>query len=248
MVLGDHIRKGKHLVPPAIAAGLPLQETTWHMERLPDLFWLGFIAGRVGRRSASDLAQDMAYGIEATINRVRGDKKAVRAYIISEHLGFTAEERDQIIADHEQSAWLKALSPHLKAQASIWPEFPARYLVNKGKSNTKAAVSSLIEEIRSLLGQCMYRHDSLSLSMQAIALMTEMRSGHLYINEGLSIPDLNAVFDYPNTEESKHAAGFIVASCNAMIMGRNGPFTASDYAWPRHFWNSCYHLQPCEHE
>jgi hypothetical protein len=247
MVLNDHVRKGKKLVPRLIAEGFSLEETRWHVDRLPELFWLGFVAGRVGNLQACDIAHEMAKGIEATVNRMRGNSKAVRAYAMSEHLAFTAAERSQIVRDHKDSNWLMALGPSLSALSAIWPDFPARYLA-KSTRTTKKELRSLVDEIKALLGQSLHRHDKLSLNIQAIALATEMRSGHLYFAKGLDIPDLNAVFDYPKTDESQKAAGFIVTACSSMIMLQIEGLDIPRFKWQRLFWNTCYGLQRCEYE
>ena len=59
--------------------------------------------------------------------------------------------------------------------------------------------------------------------MQATTVALECRTEKLFIAEGLDIPDLNTIFDYPDTEESQHAAGFVVTTCGGMILNRKGP-------------------------
>jgi len=84
--------------------------------------------------------------------------------------------------------------------------------------------------------------------IQATTVALECRTGHMSFAQGLAIPDLNAVVDYPATEESRHAAGFVVATCGQTILSRNDPDEPMEFSWQRLFWNCCYRLEPCEYE
>ncbi|UUO08691.1 hypothetical protein M4951_10310 [Blastopirellula sp. J2-11] len=242
MVLEDHQRRGRMLVPPMF--DMPLQETRWHVERLPELFWLAFVGKRLGDRQVLELAYEMAVDVEATIKRVRKDDKAFRAYFPSEHMSCSESERKQVVADHSNAKWLRELRPHFAEMAAVWNGLPFRYLA----SDIDEPTDDLILEIKGILQECSHRHDKRALVIQATIVALEFRTEKMFVAQGLDIPDLNAVFDYPETEESQHAAGFVVTTCGQTILCRKGPDEAPDFSWQRSFWNVCYRLEPCEYE
>jgi hypothetical protein len=245
MVLEDHVRKGKKLIPPLLAMDSPVESTTWHVERLPELFWIALLTARVGPEEAFNLVLQMAQGIQATIERARNGAAPIRSYFMSEHLSFSSAERQQVVDEHRDSEWLHALRPHFDDLAAVWPGLPARYL--SAGEPTKGLIG-LVEEVKAIVGQCLHRHDRLALIAQTTVVAAEASSGHLMFAQGLTIPDLNAIFDYPNSDESRHAAGFVVTTCSSIILLPHGPNSPPVFTWPRQFWNRCYRLQPCEHD
>jgi len=225
---------------------MPLQQTVWHIERLPELFWLAFVSRRIGYSATLELAYRMALDIESTVHRVRGNDMAFRAYLPSEHNSCSDREKEQIFADHRNSDWLGELQLHLLDMLGIWAELPFRYLLPTRMSDSKNP--KIASEVKAIIGDCSDRHDKLALIVQAMLFSLECRTEKLFFAPGLDIPDLNAVFDYPNTDESKHAAGFIVASCGGIVLHRGAPQEELDFTWQRSFWNACFRLEPSKHE
>ena len=244
MVLKDHVRRGKKFIPRM--HDLPVRETVWHMERLPELFWLAFVVNRLDARATLELAYEMAVDIESTVKRMRSDKKAFRAYWLSEHNSCSDNEREQIVTDHGDSNWLRELEPHFVDMTLLWPDLPVSYLISP--TDDRTTIPEIVGEVKDLLRHCSYRYDKRALVIQAMTVALESRTRHLFFPRDLDIPDLNAVFNYPNTEESRHAAGFVVTSCGAMTLCRSGPNGEPDFQWQRSFWNSCFRQEPCEYE
>jgi hypothetical protein len=242
MVLKNHVRRGKKLLPPMIAAGHPIELGNWPIDRLPELFWLAAMVERFGKREACDLVADMTKAIQDSVAGVAGTSQVIRSYLMSEHSQLSSLERETIVKTHRRSSWLKVIQPLIADYCVVWPDLPAGYLAMR---KSRRSGKTLAKELKELLRRFSHRHDPLALIVQAIVVSTEIRSGHCGIASGLRIPDLNAVFEYPNTDESQHAAGFVVAMCGQMVrFGRKD----SDFSWHRRFWNNCYRLQPCEHE
>lgn len=242
MVLEDHLKRGRRFIPPLLTK--PIQQSNWRMERLPEMFWLAFVGNRIGDRRVLALAYEMARDVEATIKQLRQNEKAFRAQLPTEHLSCTAAEKQRLLADHGDAVWLREFQPHLADMIAIWPGLPLGYLAPKPAAKSEA----IVREIKQQLAQCRERHDTRSLVMQATTVAIELQLGRLTVFEGMTIPDFNAIFDYPKTEESQMAAGFVVTACGQVVLCSAGADRQHDFAWPRAFWNSCYRLEPCEHE
>lgn len=245
MVLEDHKRKGKTFIPPLLADGVPLRETFWHMERLPEIFWIAVIIERLGLEVALERVFELTQAIQATISRLRESDKVVRPYLTSSHMDFSRVEREAILDEHREADWLKTLNALIADLVVVWPQFPLAYLA---VTESSAELDVLVKEVKKQIGCCLDRHDELALHVQAIVVATELRAGNTKLPKGLGIPDLNALFEYPESEESQHAAGFVVTSCNSIVSGPPNTGEDGDASWPRTFWNRCYKLDSCEYE
>lgn len=242
MALDDHVKRGKKLLPPMIAAGHPIELANWPLDRVPEFFWLALMVERFGRRETLDLATRMSKAIHSTINKARSEFKVIRAYLLSEHREFTEAERKKIMSASRRSKWFQAISPFIAELLVIWPELPAGYLATKESRPDKA---KLTKEIKDVLGRFSHRHDELAAVVQAIVAIAEIRSGHVSKAQGLAWPNLDAIIDDPTSDEAKYVAGFAVVTCGQLNrFGREAP----DLIWNRSFWNCCYRLQPCEYE
>lgn len=59
----------------------------------------------------------------------------------------------------------------------------------------------------------------------------------------MDIPDFNSLFDAPDSEEAKKAAGFVRNSVKQEYMfGLHG----YDNSWTKSFWNQSYYLDDCD--
>jgi hypothetical protein len=240
MPLDDHKKVGRKLIPPMLASGHPITQTNWQIDRQPQLFWIASLIRQIGFDVTYDAIVDMANDIDNAIETCRGSRAIVRSYLLSEHSKLTAAEKQAILESGRDSSWFKQISPTIGELTSLIPELPANYLGIQTARNK----SQILEELKLTLSECDHRHELLALQAQSVALGAEFATGHCSIAEGLTLPDFKDICDYPNTEDSKRAAGFIVTSCNLMVMGvpqENGP----DFTWQRTFWNACYSLDDC---
>jgi hypothetical protein len=96
MVLGDHVTKGKKLLPPMMAAGHHIELGECMLDRVPEFFWLAMLVNRIGLKAASEHVVAMSKTIQSTLSRLRRDKKVFRAHLFCEHSRLTKEERISI--------------------------------------------------------------------------------------------------------------------------------------------------------
>jgi len=244
MVLEDHVSRGKKRIPKLLAGPIPFQDTTWHTERLPELFWLAIALNRLSYRDVLERSFEMANEIDLSLRQIRGNEVVTRALLMSEHLALSVSEKQRLFTTHNNAPWMLAFSPIFADLKLIWPEVPVAYLA---PNPANKSIDELTAEVRELLSATMDRNDGLAIAIQSVAVMTEIRTGHLMFLNGVEPPDLNAVFDYPETEASQHAAGFIKVNCTSMIF-RGRDKNKCDFDWQRMFWNGCFKLQGCEYD
>lgn len=244
MVMEDHKKVGKKLIP-AFLQDFPIEKTKWQTQRLPEVVWLGILCNRHGDQLSFEMMKEMTASIRAVVCSMRNSDHTIRPYIPSEHLTFSCIERDAICKGSSDSPWLKSIKPALQQMAAVWPTFPLSYLLGEDRGEF---CRNFVREVKELLENCRHRYSKEALLLQTMFVALEIETGGLYLAKEISPPDLNSIFDYPDTEESQKAAGFVVTTFNSTIMMRSILGQESQFDWPRKFWNTCHKLEPCEHD
>ena len=247
MVLEDHTKRGKKLLPKLLAGSFTVHETSWQIERLPQFILLALYLEDNSLADAIDIFFQMNVSYDSILKDFRGDK-IFRPIRIGEHLALDEYEKQEIERRSEGATWRSSIDPYLNIISSLFITNPMGYLL-KASTNTHNSKcnDNNIKMLKSLLTKTVDRRSKSSLFIQGVAVAVELRSGHTKICDGVHLPDLNAVVDYPNTEESENAAGFIVVHANSIATGMN-PMNPGqlDMTWQRQFWDSCYRLESCE--
>ncbi len=243
MVLEDHIKRGKKLLPPLLADGFPVYETLWYIERLPQFILLALFLEDNLFVDAVDTFCQMNVSYASILKDFRGNK-IFRPIRMGEHLDLDEYEKQAINQRSEGAAWRSNICPYLKIISSLFIANPMGYLSGTSTNSHNSNCDDNVKMLRNLLRKTVDRHSKASLLIQSVAVAVELHSGNTRICIGVDLPDLNAVVDYPNTEESQNAAGFIVTHANSIATGMNQG--QPDMTWQRQFWDSCYRLEPCE--
>ena len=231
-------------MPPLLAIGVSVHGSLWHIERLPQFILLALYLEDNSLANAIDTFFQMNVSYASILKDFRGDR-VFRPIRMGEHLTLNEYEKQAIKRRSEGAVWRSNINPYLNKISSVLIANPMDYLFSPDTSTHNSNRDDNVKMLKSLLIKTVDSHSKASLFIQGVAVAVELRSGNTKICEGVDIPDLNAVIDYPNTEESKGAAGYIVASSSffiAMEMDKG----QLDMAWQRQFWDTCYRLEPCE--
>lgn len=246
MALKDHIKRGKKLLPKLLAGNFIVHGTSWQIERLPQFILLALYLEDNSLADAIDIFFQMNVSYDSILKDFRGDK-IFRPFRMGEHLVLDEHEKQEIKQRSEGATWRYSIDSYLNKISSLFISNPMGYLLKASTNTHNSKCNDNIKTLKSLLTKTGDRRSKSSLFIQAVVVAVELRSGHTKICDGVDLPDLNAVVDYPNTEESENAAGFIVVHANSIATGMN-PMNPGqlDMTWQRQFWDSCYRLEPCE--
>jgi hypothetical protein len=245
MVLENHTRRGKKLLPPLLVGTPPVHASLWHIERLPQLILLALYLENNTLAAAIETFLRMSVSYSAILKDFRGGK-VFRPIRMGEHLTLEEYEKQAVKQHSDGAAWRSAVDPYLTMISSLLATNPMDYLSSDGDDNCDYARDDRVRILKGLLDKTIDSHSKPSLLIQTAAVAVELYSGNTKLCTGVDLPDLNAISDYPNTEESKHAAGFVVTHDLSVAMGMNPG--QPDMTWQRQFWDSCYRLEPCEFE
>lgn len=235
-MLADHIRKGKRLVPPFVAHMESLQDAEW-VHTLPELLWIAVIADHHGWKRGVELSEAFVGVLHETPELEEGP-----FYLkLSELAMLTDDHWDHI---HNELAANGVLNELREALASLLSLYPMCALRNLFAEPIHGRVVDGLPRFKSLLAELLAIRSKPATMLIATTIFLAFRTGRLKILEGVDLGDLNAVLEYPQTDESRKVAATMRAMFSMMTAFDIAPGVPSD--WTRCFWNRGLELERCE--
>jgi len=232
-VLQDYQQKGKRFIPSFLEK-LPLEETTWLNDRLPELVWIALLQHVFGVQTGTILACDIA----AAAGRCDQTSKMMFTSV-SDYATLSPDSKQCIREALWAEATLQKVQRGLAALSNHYENFPMAFLV--GQSNAREEIQgSTLADLKETINAIADRTSRAATIAQATAINIAITNDKLKVAPGLSLGNLDAVEDYPLTDESRMVAASI-RSTTMVILGRETP---SD--WRTSFWTQGRALEPCE--
>lgn len=236
-MLSGYRRKGKRFIPPIFR--LPgVVETNFRQEKIPELFWVSSIFLRLSDIQAIETVVQF---VKACEDRLGKDSTKPLVFI-SNFLALSPEQMADLMADPRCQELFPILGQFLSHHIRLLEGYPLGPLIPL-MSNTKKD-GSAVEQLKSDVGELLDRRSHHATKVQATALISLMVTGRMHISRHIPVPDLNAIFASPGSEEAEKAAGFVRSSLNA----GSGFYVDGDVSasWRNSFWSQTYGLSPCE--
>lgn len=231
-VLSDHKRVGKRFIPPLMQ--IPnLHLSAYANDRLAQVIWIAALM----HRSNPELGFELSGQIARSAWEVSGEKSPVFA-CASGYTKLTAVQKQRVVDLLADIGSISDIAAKLSPLANCYPSFPLAFLCEPINSPRRSDISLCRNVVRAIFDRST-RDATLALSaMMAVAL----ESGHTVFMEGVDIPNLNHVIDYPRTDESREAAAFIRA-----MSGHVASFNEDLIAhWNAQFWIEGRRLTLCQ--
>ena len=232
-VLGEYRQQGKRFIPPF--RQLPnLKESRWIDDRLPECIWVALLLHVLGLRPGVAIVMSIASAAAAA------SPSPKRSFAgLSDYATLTSGEKHQIRAALEDEGTLAVARRALSALTDHYEEFPLGFLGDSEGANPDEEGSNL-SDLREAIAESGQRHSTLGVHVQTTTLYISMANGVLKLTRGVGPENLDAILDYPATDESKRVAAF-VRSASLAIFSQDEPS-----AWTRAFWQTGRNLQECE--
>jgi hypothetical protein len=229
-ILKDHKRIGKRFIPPLLQ--IPdLQLGRYPFDKMPELVWIASLQHRVGILRGSQLALDIAF--RAT--QIMG-KSSTNFAFASGYSELNNDQKQELIISLLNHPEFRLICSRLAPLANCYPSFPLGFIVSRSFAR-KEDIRFSRAIVRSIISQRSQR----AMMAQAGALRILLTSGKIHILEGVQIPDLNPILDYPKTSESR-LAGSTIRSLLGGIFASSNP-KSSD--WCETFWVEGRKLSLC---
>ena len=235
-ILSDHQKIGTRFVPPL--AQLNMKATRWVDGMMPELLWQGLLVGRYGVREGLGLALSLA---KAANESFPAESKRPFLATASGYGELTPQQGEETITRLVASEHLPLLQQGLSPFLDLYPKCPLAFLFN-GQAPAVDADDGL-ERIKSAVIQLYDKRGKPATVVLANTIYIGALTGKIRYTTQTQIPNLEAVWDYPNTDESRQVASRLRASISAFSNLLEGDVAS---AWPGYFWNRGLELEPCD--
>lgn len=238
-ILEDHKKVGKKLVPPMMHS-VPLQETSYIEELLPEIIWMGLIHDELGYHKGIDI-------IRAFI------KSAFDSYTSENYINFSLASNLSKLADCEKESLIQKLiknglyleiSELLAPLIYFYDDSPFSFL-NKEVDLSTSEEKELLEKLKTSIDHLFDRYETPSVVAQLNVFYTRVLDGKISFPVDMDLPDFNVLINDPHSDEANKAAGFVRNSVKHEYMFE---ITEHDSSWSKSFWNQSYKLDNCEFE
>ena len=232
-ILDGHKRVGKRLVPPMMQ--LPgMKDISYIDVMLPELIWLGLINDNLGFVRGARFFEKMVLAAM----EVAADPPHKNYAIISQLGTLNVEQRDSFLQSLSNDEMLEPLRNHIAPLILLYDQCPLAFI---GPPDTVYSQNDLIRSIKSCVDRHLDKFETPGIVLNGAMLLARLVAGTIKFSKDMDLPDFNSVIDAPESDEARHAAGFMRASA----IGEFGMSTIDD-AWARHFWNRNFEISDCE--
>jgi len=219
-----------------------MQEISFTDELLPSLIWMAALYLRCDGRRATKVIVEFIKDAES----VFGEKRPQPLHEIG-NFSLLSSEQKQIIYDAvKDKKYFETLLDNLEHQYHLLKDYPLSFLFEEHiyAVDKIEALEMLSEDVKNLLD----RHSSIATKVQVTAVYTTLETGRLKICHPVKLPDFNAIFTEPDSDEAKHAAAFARANMNGsigMFRQDNDELNIKAHSWAKYFWAQTFKLSDC---
>lgn len=232
-ILEGHKKQGNKFIPPIMQIS-NIQEVSYLNDGLPNLIWMGLVFERFGYKLGVPLINDFVTTAYKLCDGQNGNFNYL-CYYSSLDLNLKAA----IYRDLKSQGILYPLQEAISPLSCLFNYFPALFL----KPDFKIKQEELLPRLKSVMEQSIDRHSKMATAIQVTALYNLGTNGKLHIAQHISVPNLDSIFNDPDSDEAERAASFARTNVNAEL-GMMGERVSK--GWVRDFWLQIYKLEKCE--
>lgn len=238
MVLEDHIRKKRRLIPPVRAVmGENYSPFSWSLQIVPELFWITLLINDLGPVRGVEVARKIG---NAAAQVSKKDRKPLFATVTS-FSELSEDEQSELldVIDKEALSDFRAVLGNLSI---VWPESPFSFTELQSDDELQAVIDHLSPTLEEMYD----RHSRAA----TLAISTAVYLGfdqdkvkvakEVFDNHATAFTDIE---NYPATEASRKAGSFFRAMAPMLLLGKEEAADISD--WVDVFWNGLSAIGGC---
>ena len=235
-ILGDHKRVGKKFIAPMVqAAAGGLQPASYFKDTLPEIIWLALTEDKNGMPVTAKICEEIGNFVRAC-----GDEK-LRLGTLSEFKQISPEMTSELVAYLETVGLLGPLQAAIHDLVVLYPNCPLGFIFKTKPS--RLADDNFLEYFDNLVRDLSDKRGKPGIVMQANLIYLLGLQGKLLFGKESSLWNLEAIKDYPNTDESLQVGACICSASIAMIQMQCIPDDKAD-RWSTYFWQRSLELKP----
>lgn len=238
MVLKDHIKKKRRLIPPMRAAmGDNYSPFSWSIQIVPELFWITLLINELGPKRGVEVVRQLGNAAAKVC------KKAPKPHFasLSSFSELSEDEQSELLGVIDKGA-LSDLRAVLGDLSAIWPESPLSFAGLQSDDSSQKVMDRLSATLEE-----MYDRHSRAATL-AISTAVYLGFDQDKIRVAKKVFDDNAtafidIEDYPSTEASKKAGSFFRAMAPMLLLAKEDGTNLPD--WVDVFWSGLSVIGEC---
>lgn len=232
-ILDGHKRVGKRFIPPMKQLST-IKSTSYVNDILPELIWIGLLNEKYGYIHTSRMLERLFVIVdEVSANELQGSVALISAY-----KQLSSDHKDIIRTRLDKEGILDLIRNGIAPLTLLYDNCPLNFL---GPPSIVLGNSELVMIIKSCVGKVIDKYETPGIVLNGAVLISRLVTNKIKFAPHIELPDFNSVIDSPDSDEAKHAAGFMRANALSEFAMQN-----IDPAWAEHFWNRGIELSPCD--
>jgi len=205
---------------------------------MPEYLWLGLLADRLGERESAVAGSTLAH-----ISRDHEPQSPKPAFALtSDYSCLTSGAHSQIMSDLEKRGLLRRVSEALCPLLALYTDCPLAFLLKHESAYARAVdLDTALATLKRVSLDMLDRRGRLAMIAQTTAVHIRLAAGELRIPKGTPFDNLDAIFDYPDTEDSTALASLVRATLTVPTQVLQG-----ESPWCSYFWRHGYDVSVCE--
>jgi hypothetical protein len=233
-ILEGHKKVGKRFIPPMMQIPKMSLKTTYVNDILPELVWIGLLNDSLGYIPSARIQEELFI----TANGIQNKELMQNLALISTYSSFTQEQKITLTDILNKKGILGKIQNAIAPLILLYNQCPISFF---GPPENVYSKNELINRMKDCLRKTLNKYETPGIALYASMLMSRVVTKTIMFNSSMNLPDINSIFDSPNSEEAKLAAGFVRSSA----MSEFGMLNLSPN-WPKYFWNKNIQLSECE--
>ena len=227
-------------MPPALQLDTPFEKTSWTAHRLPEIVWIAVFHQSCGPVAGTELVLELANAAE---QQWRAEKH--QWWGAASAFGALGEEQLRAVVQNlRKRRVLGKIQRAVRPFIACYPSCPLSFLFGSRHPSLRNH-GPWLPAFKALLGRLLDRNAREAVILQAAAASLHHILGHMSTAQGIPVPSVEGVLEYPETPESQHVAGVSRALVSQLVMMRCPELITP---WTRYFWNRGLAIESCEHE
>ena len=232
-LLDGYKRVGKRFVPPMMQ--LPMNTAVSYVnDMLPELIWIGLINDKVGYVSAARTIEKVFLAIE----EIKDADQHGNFALVSSFNTLNEEQKNALKENLQDEGVLELLQNSIAPLILLYDNCPLSFI---GPPPTVYTNDQLVSAIKECVGRAIDKYDTPGIVLNGALLLSRLVTKKIQFSSEIDLPDFNAVIDSPDSDEAKHAAGFMRSNGLAEF-----GMLEIDSSWAREFWNRSVEISPGE--
>jgi hypothetical protein len=103
-----------------------------------------------------------------------------------------------------------------------------------------------LDRLKYCVGRLMDRFSVPACAAMANLYYAQAIAGKVHINQGLRVPNLEAIIADPESDDANHAGSHVRTYAQRLIGRADEEIQEPELRWPELFWHRCYNISSCD--